>query len=69
MTAMASKIFAKNVGPFDRILRIAAGTTLTLGFFVSYNPLFLIGVPVALTGVFSTCFLYSLIGFSTAKTT
>ena len=66
---MASKIFAKNVGTFDRILRIAAGATLTTGFFVNYNPLFLIGVPVALTGVFSTCWLYSLIGYSTAKTT
>ncbi len=64
---MASKIFAKNVGGFDRVLRIVAGTTLTLGFFVNYNPLFLIGVPIALTGVFSTCWLYSLIGHSTAK--
>lgn len=65
---MASKIFAKNVGSFDRILRIVAGVTLTLGFFTTYNPLFLIGVPIALTGIFSTCWLYSLIGFSTAKT-
>lgn len=66
---MASKIFAKNVGGFDRILRIIAGTTLTAGFFVTYNPLFLIGAPIALTGVFSTCWLYSLFNFSTAKTT
>ncbi|SHI86627.1 Protein of unknown function [Shimia gijangensis] len=64
---MASKIFAKNVGSFDRILRIGAGATLTLGFFVNYNPLFLIGVPIALTGIFSTCWLYSLLGLSTAK--
>ena len=65
---MASKIFAKNVGGSDRWLRIIGGATLTAGFFVSGNPLLLIGVPIAATGIFSTCFLYSLIGVSTAKT-
>lgn len=62
-------MFAKNVGGIDRVLRIVIGLALVLGFFLNtegaYSWLYLIGVPIALTGVFSTCFAYRLIGVNT----
>jgi Protein of unknown function (DUF2892) len=47
-------MFAKNVGGLDRILRIVAGLALTL-----------IGVVPLLTGLMSSCPLYSIMGLST----
>lgn len=62
-------MFEKNVGGIDRVLRIVIGLALVLGFFLNpgaaWGWLYLIGVPVALTGVFGTCFAYRLIGVNT----
>jgi len=62
-------MFAKNVGSFDRILRIVVGLALIAGFFLntdgSYRWLYLLGVIPLATGLMSTCPLYSIFGFST----
>ena len=59
----------KNVGGFDRILRIVIGAALIAGFFVyrdaAYSWLMLIGIVPLLTGLLGTCGLYSLLGLST----
>ena len=59
-----------NVGGIDRILRIALGAALLLWFFIDQGTGFwhwakLIGVVPLLTGLFSTCPLYSIIGMNT----
>lgn len=59
-----------NVGGIDRILRIAIGAALLLWFFLDQGTGFwhwakLIGVVPLLTGLFSTCPLYSIIGMNT----
>ncbi|SDX45633.1 YgaP family membrane protein [Roseicitreum antarcticum] len=65
-------MFAKNVGGIDRVLRIVIGLALILGFFLNmdgaYSWLYLIGVPIALTGIFSTCLAYRIIGMNTCPT-
>jgi hypothetical protein len=63
-------MFAKNVGTLDRILRIVVGLALIAGFFLnseagSWRWLYLLGVVPLLTGLLSTCPLYSLLGIST----
>ena len=62
-------MFKTNVGGFDRILRIVLGLALIVLFFLdadaSWRWAYLIGVVVLATGVFSTCPLYSALGFST----
>ena len=59
----------KNVGGFDRILRIVIGAALIAGFFVyrdaAYSWLMLIGIVPLLTGLLGPCGLYSLLGLST----
>jgi hypothetical protein len=64
-------MFAKNVGGIDRILRIVVGLALIAGFFLNsgatYGWLYLIGIVPLLTGIFSTCALYSLIGVNTCS--
>lgn len=61
----------KNVGGIDRILRIVIGLALIAAFFLNsggtYSWLYLIGIVPLLTGVFSTCALYSLIGVNTSS--
>lgn len=59
-----------NVGGIDRILRIVIGAALLLWFFIDQGTGFwhwakLIGVVPLLTGLFSTCPLYSIIGMNT----
>ena len=59
-----------NVGGIDRILRIGIGAALLLWFFIDQGTGFwhwakLIGVVPLLTGLFSTCPLYSIIGMNT----
>ena len=59
-----------NVGGIDRILRIAIGAALLLWFFLDQGTGFwhwakLIGIVPLLTGLFSTCPLYSIIGMNT----
>jgi len=65
-------MFAQNVGTIDRIIRIVVGLALLAGFFLnpeaSLRWLFLIGIIPLVTGLFSTCPLYSILGMSTCPT-
>jgi len=59
-----------NVGSMDRILRIVIGIALLVWFFVDNGAGFwhyakLIGIVPLLTGLMSTCPLYSIFGMST----
>ncbi|MBW8283413.1 MAG: DUF2892 domain-containing protein [Rhizobium sp.] len=62
-------MFAKNIGSLDRILRIVVGLVVLSLFFIypdaSWRYWTLIGVVPLLTGLLSTCPLYSLFGMST----
>lgn len=62
-------MFATNVGTIDRILRIVIGLALLAGFFLRPEAdlrwLYLLGIIPLVTGLFATCPLYSLLGFST----
>lgn len=62
-------MFAKNVGSIDRILRIIVGLVVLSLFFIypdaSWRYWTLIGIVPLLTGLFSTCPLYSIFGMST----
>ncbi|MEO1139130.1 MAG: DUF2892 domain-containing protein [Pseudomonadota bacterium] len=62
----------KNVGPLDRILRIAVGLALIAGFFftrdATYSWLFLVGIVPLVTGLMGSCGLYTLFGVSTCST-
>ncbi|MCL7464756.1 MULTISPECIES: YgaP family membrane protein [Paracoccaceae] len=62
-------MFKTNVGGIDRILRIVVGAALLLGFFLNaeatYRWAYLIGIVPLLTGIFSTCPLYSILGMNT----
>ncbi|KJS45351.1 DUF2892 domain-containing protein [Roseovarius sp. BRH_c41] len=59
----------KNVGSIDRALRILLGLGLLIGFFFNrdsaYSWLYLIGVIPLVTGLMSSCPLYSILGLST----
>lgn len=58
----------KNVGGIDRILRILVGLALlSLVFLLEGNARWwgLFGLVPLLTGLFSTCPLYSILGFNT----
>lgn len=59
-----------NVGGADRILRIVVGLALLVWFFVDHGTGFwhwakLIGIVPLLTGLMSSCPLYSVLGLST----
>lgn len=62
-------MFKTNIGKTDRILRIAVGIAMIAGFF--FNPeanlrwLYLIGIIPLVTGLVSSCPLYSILGLST----
>ncbi len=58
-------MFAKNVGQFDRIARIVLGLLLLTGAALGYGLWMWIGVIPLLTGLMSTCPLYSIFGLST----
>lgn len=62
-------MFANNVGGIDRILRIVVGLALIAGYFVnteaSMRWLYLIGIIPLVTGILSTCPLYSILGLNT----
>jgi len=64
-------MFAKNVGTIDRALRIIAGLALIGAFFAfpesEWRYFALIGIVPLLTGLFSTCPAYSLVGISTCS--
>jgi hypothetical protein len=55
----------KNVGGIDRILRIIAGLVIAGAGLYFQSWWGLLGVIVLLTGIFSFCGLYALIGVST----
>lgn len=62
-------MFAKNVGSIDRILRIVVGLVVLSLFFIypdaSWRYFTLIGIVPLMTGLLSTCPLYSIFGMST----
>ncbi|WP_417263620.1 DUF2892 domain-containing protein [Celeribacter sp.] len=61
----------KNVGGIDRILRIVVGLALILGFFLNADAsmrwLYLLGIIPLVTGLMSSCPLYSIFGINTCK--
>ncbi|MFC6498481.1 DUF2892 domain-containing protein [Gemmobacter lanyuensis] len=62
-------MMTKNVGGIDRILRIVIGAALILWFFVDQGSGFwhwakLIGIVPLLTGILSSCPLYTILGLS-----
>ena len=58
--------FGKNVGTLDRVARLALGVALlSLVFTGPQTAWGYLGVIPHLTGVFGTCALYTLLGFST----
>lgn len=61
-------MFKTNVGALDRVLRIVLGLVLiSLVFVGPKTPWGWIGVVPLITGLFSTCPLYSLLGIRTCK--
>lgn len=58
-------MFKKNVGTADRIVRLLLGLFLMWYGYDHQSWWGLLGVPVFATGVFGTCFLYTLLGKST----
>jgi hypothetical protein len=66
-------MFSKNVGVADRIIRIMVGVVMLYMFFFTpatsqWHYAWLIGVVPLLTGLFSSCLIYSLFGVSTCAT-
>ena len=67
------KLFEKNVGKTDKMVRLVVGVLLlAAAYFVQADLLVrgiigLVGVVMLFTGIMGTCALYSLIGVNTAK--
>ena len=64
------KLFEKNVGQVDRIVRLVAGVVLAVaGYAYLSAPLnyvaYLLAVIMLFTGAMGTCTLYSLLGINT----
>lgn len=65
------KLFAKNVGMVDRVLRIIVGFAL-LGYGAKFFEMpwnavaIVVGFIIAATGALGTCAVYSLLGINTA---
>ncbi|NNL18194.1 MAG: DUF2892 domain-containing protein [Boseongicola sp.] len=65
-------MLGKNVGSFDRAMRIGVGLALLIAF-VAFPDFglrwaLLIGIVPLLTGLMSSCPVYSILGVSTCKT-
>ncbi len=64
-------MFSKNVGNFDRLVRVLVGTALLVAFFLMpdapYRLALLIGIIPLVTGLLGTCGLYRLVGVSTCS--
>ncbi|MCM2562173.1 DUF2892 domain-containing protein [Lutimaribacter sp. EGI FJ00015] len=62
----------KNIGNFERILRIVVGVALIAGFFLNggggYSWLYLLGIIPLATGIIGWCPPYQLLGINTCKT-
>jgi hypothetical protein len=67
------KFGEKNVGHFDKAVRIVAGLLFVAAFVLDIvrdpfdYPILLIGVLLLITGLYGTCALYSLLGINTAE--
>lgn len=62
------EMFRINVGGIDRLLRIVVGVVLLSLVVIGPKTLWgLVGLVPLVTGLFETCPLYSLLGFSTCK--
>lgn len=60
------KIFPRNEGTLDRVLRVALGVGLiSIAFVGPATPLGLLGIIPLATGLAGSCPLYALFGFST----
>jgi len=59
----------KNVGTIDRVVRVVLGIVLLAGYFVypdaTYRWAFLLGIIPLVTGLVSSCPIYSILGIST----
>lgn len=63
---MFSKIFPKNEGTLDRVVRVVLGLALlSIAFIGPATPWGFLGVVPLLTGLIGSCPLYSLIGLRT----
>lgn len=64
-------MFASNVGPIDRVIRIGVGLAILSLFFAypasDWRYWSFLGFVPLLTGVFGTCPLYSMLGMSTRR--
>jgi hypothetical protein len=61
-----NKLFAKNTGKVDRIIRVVVGALLVGNVFVGlHTVLGWIGLVLIITGLFGTCPVYSLLGIDT----
>lgn len=63
-------MFKTNVGGMDRVLRVIVGLALIAAYALTtiggaYHWVLLIGIVPLLTGLLSTCPLYSVLGMST----
>ena len=62
----------KNIGGFERVLRVVVGLALIAGYFMNgdgaYSWLYLLGIVPLATGLMRTCPLYSIIGVNTCAT-
>jgi hypothetical protein len=62
-------MFKTNVGNLDRVLRIVLGLALIAGYFLNadatYRWAYLIGIVPLVTGLMSSCPVYSLLGIRT----
>lgn len=60
------KIFAKNTGNLDRIIRVVVGALLVGNVFVGLQTVVgWVGLILIVTGLFGTCPVYSLLGIDT----
>ena len=58
-------MFQKNVGTVDRVIRVLVGLFLMWYGYDHQSWWGILGLVVAATGVLGTCWLYTLLGFST----
>ena len=61
-----SKLFARNTGNVDRIIRVIVGALLVGKVFVGRQTVVgWVGLVLIVTGLFGTCPVYSLLGINT----
>lgn len=61
-----NKLFSRNTGNVDRIIRVVVGALLVGNVFVGLQTVLgWIGLVLIITGLFGTCPVYSLLGIDT----